>query len=150
MNKILCALLITMMCLVSVVFAQQQYKTVDTPQAKNTQVLEQRIDAYQQQINELRANVANLEERIGKLEQHIAVGSGGNVTITATRLNIQASAGMEIRSSAIMDIKSSVLRLNSGTRPVAHMPSDMLIGYGYQRHPVFGLPNIGSPTILVP
>ena len=150
MNKILYAILITIMCCVSVVFAQQQYKTVDTPQTKNVQALEQRVDAYQQQINELRSNVANLEERIRKLEQHIAVESGGNVTITATRLNIQASAGMEIRSAATMDIRSTLLRLNGGKRPVAHMPSDMLIGHGYQKHPVFGLPNLGSPSVLVP
>jgi uncharacterized FAD-dependent dehydrogenase len=150
MNKILYAILITMMCCAGLVFAQQQYKTVETPQTKNVQILEKRVDAYQQQINELRNNVANLGERIRKLEQHIAVGSGGNVTITATKLNIQASAQMEIRSSATMDIRSGLLRLNNGKRPVAHMPSDLLIGRGFQNHPVVGLPNIGSPTVLVP
>ena len=150
MHKIMYAILITMMCCVSVVFAQQQYKTVDTPQTKKIQVLEQQVDAYQQQINELSNNVANLEGRIRKLEQHIAVESGGNVTITATKLNIQASAQMEIRSAATIDIKSALLRLNDGKRPVAHMPKDMLIGHGFQKHPVFGLPNIGSPTVLVP
>ena len=144
MNKILCALLITMMCCVSVVFAQQQYKTVDTPQTKNIQVLEQQADAYQKQINELRANVASLEERVRKLEQHIAVESGGNVTITATRLNIQASTYMEIRSSAIMDIKSSMLKLNGGGKPVARL-GDTAIG-----SPGNCIIQMGSPTVLVP
>lgn len=150
MNKILYAILIAIMCCVSVGFAQQRYKSVDTTQTKEVQRVEQRSAASQQQINELRTKVANLEARIRKLEQHIAVGSGGNVTITATQLNIQASSQMEIRSGATMDIRSTLLRLNGGGRPVAHMPDNLLIGHGFQRHPVLCLPSIGSPTVLVP
>jgi TolA-binding protein len=144
MNKVMYVMLITMMCFVSVVFAQQRYKTVDTPQTKDVQGVERVADSSQKQINELRTKVANLEARIRKLEQHIAIGSEGNVTITATQLNIQASTQLEIRSGATMDIKSALLKLNGGGKPVARL-GDQVVG-----STVPGIINQGSPTVFVP
>jgi cell division protein FtsB len=149
MNKIMYVILITMMCCVSVVFAQQRYKSVDTPQTKDVQSIEQLADSTQKQISKLRTKVADLEARIRKLEQHIAIGSGGNVTITATQLNIQASAQMEIRSAAAMDIKSTLLRLNGGGKPVARL-GDMTVGQDPQGDPVITRINVGSATVFVP
>jgi cell division protein FtsB len=144
MNKILYVILITMMCCVSVVFAQQRYKTVDAPQTRDIQGMGQLVDSSQKQINELRTKVADLEARIRKLEQHIAIGSEGNVTITATQLNIQASTQMEIRSGATMDIKSALLKLNGGGKPVARL-GDQVVG-----PTIPGIINQGSPTVFVP
>ncbi|MBW2037987.1 MAG: hypothetical protein JRI46_00075 [Deltaproteobacteria bacterium] len=150
MSKVTYVILIAVMCCVSVGFAQQQYKKVYTPQAKEVQRLERVIDLSQKQMNDLRKKVANLEERIRKLEQHIAIGSGGNITITATNLNIRASGRTEIRSGATMDIRSSLLKLNGGGTPVARL-GDITSGASTGGFSVnTRIIGVGSSTVLVP
>lgn len=150
MSKLPYGMLIVMICCVGAVFAQQQSKKTITPEAKEMQRLQRVVDLSKIQVENLRKKVADLEARIRKLEQHIAIEPGGSITIRATNLNIRASGRAEIRSNAPMDIRSSLLRVNGGGKPIARL-GDQTAGTDYNGFPVITtITKVGPPTVLVP
>jgi len=73
-----------------------------------------------EEIEALKIRVNELEKRLATLESAIKVAPGPVLTITAAVVTVQATTRMEInggsvldiKSSAAMDLKSGLIRLN--------------------------------------
>jgi hypothetical protein len=176
--KHICIIIISLMGLMGISFAQNLNLQTRTHQSLKTSQADI-IDNLSKQVAILSNEVKMLKNEIYKLKSSIPigfakttdnryvfsanganfeVGKEGEVTIkalkglileSASNTEIKAGFNANISSSAAMDIKGAIIRLNGGSYPVSHVNS-VVTGATPSGPLTGGRVAQGSPTVFVP
>ncbi len=138
----------------------------DTKEAKPTDVSQDSSATLQKRVSLLEKKIAQLEAKVKALQslppggasagdiigftkskdgKYVLSANGAKIEVDSVgNVFIKANLNMTLEANTNMNIKSVMLRLNNGNRPVAGLGDTVVVPNGA------GTINKGSPTVFVP